>query len=594
MQYSGWHQFFSPFAYIASFMVKFFLPSLSAYPVALTTPQSRKWVLPLFAMVIAAYIGLRLNEEVLTNLILPLFPDEPDKSFAFYRDFVRLCVNEGLWLSGFLLAGWIIVVYTELPGRLLTLPTKNSLRWLYASGCAVFVGAVLIAVFTLETFPNSADEYVYLYQAEMLSNGQLTGSAHPLKDFFHFAHIAQKDGVSVGRFPPGWPVLLSIPYLLNIPPWLLNPLLGIVTLWLFYHFCSRFYNANVAFWSTIVMGLTGYYLLNAASYFSHLACMLFTLGFVYFFYRHTEDRAVLHAWLAGTFLGAIVVTRYLNAVLIFVPFVAYLLHREKGSSLRTLFWMGLGGLPFVVFLGWYNFSITGDSFLPVTVWADPQERLGFVKGHTVMKALDHTLRRIFLFLYWASPAILILYFVYLFRKIKGRASRFAHPEDYYLLLLFAGYFFYHHPGGNQYGPRFLFEALPFATAFVVRTAYASRQRWAVALLAAGTLYAVVKLPYLLEREARVIEERKDVYEKVQAAGLSNAVVFIDTHTGVIRPMPVRDLTRNGIGSVVPSVIYAEDRDDHNIELMNFYPDRKFYRYIRPDKETPEGQLLTIP
>lgn len=62
---------------------------------------------------------------------------------------------------------------------------------------------ILVAMLALRGFPNSADEYVYLYQARTLSEGRFYQEAHPLVDFFHFNHIAQKEGISVGRFPPG-------------------------------------------------------------------------------------------------------------------------------------------------------------------------------------------------------------------------------------------------------------------------------------------------------------------------------------------------------------------------------------------------------
>ena len=60
---------------------------------------------------------------------------------------------------------------------------------------------------------------------------------------------------------------------------------------------------------------------------------------------------------------------------------------------------------------------------------------------------------------------------------------------------------------------------------------------------------------------------------------------------VIRPMPPRDLTRNDI-DYDARVIYAEDLGSENHLLMNFYPGRHFYRYVR-DREQVHGSLLQI-
>jgi hypothetical protein len=257
----------------------------------------------------------------------------------------------------------------------------------------------------------------------------------------------------------------------------------------------------------------------------------------------------------------------------------------------TLFFVAAGCLPFLVFLCWYNYEITGNALLPVTVWADPAETIGFVKGHTFMRGAEYTVRRLLLLVYWCSPALLILYVLFILQKVLDKATRLAHAEDYFLFLLLVGYFFYHHLGGNQYGPRFWFEAFPFAIIFVVDRAHRCSSVWPMVLIASSILYSVLKMPYIMEREHRVVNERLDLYRKVEEAGIANAVVFVTTHTGVIRPMPVRDLTRNSM-DYTGSIIYAEDLKQENERLMNYYPNRSFYKYIR-DKEKAEGWLVKI-
>ena len=70
--------------------------------------------------------------------------------------------------------------------------------------------------------------------------------------------------------------------------------------------------------------------------------------------------------------------------------------------------MGIGSLPCLFYLLWYNYSITGNALLPVTMWAYPAEQLGFVKGHSVFKGLEHLARRALMFIYWTLLVILLL------------------------------------------------------------------------------------------------------------------------------------------------------------------------------------------
>ena len=89
----------------------------------------------------------------------------------------------------------------------------------------------------------------------------------------------------------------------------------------------------------------------------------------------------------------------------------------------------------------------------------------------------------------------------------------------------------------------------------------------------------------------MVRERLDLYTRVENADISNAVILVSTHTSVIRPMPVRDLTRNGI-DYKGDVIYAQDLGYENAKLLEFYPDRSFYKYIR-DPDKVEGQMIKL-
>lgn len=561
---------------------------------SINSSSSTIWVIGTALVPLVIFFLILFFQDQIAVAIMSLFPRGDQHGISFYRDVVYLMRTEILWLGYFFLFALLLYRYASSAtlDNLLNIRTRSkALYYMMLIASGFLFAAVLINVEVLEEFPNSSDEYAYLIQAEMFSRGKLWERAHDLPDFFYHINIAQHEGILVSRFPPGWPLILSVAFEIGMNASLMNPLLGLIALVVFYFFVRRYYDARVAVWSTLALSFTGFYLFNAASYFSHTACLLVTLLFVFNVYRYQEKKLFIYGILAGFFLGFVVIIRYYTALLIFLPFLIYLVFEHRWKVIPLFVWMGIGSLPCMTYLLWYNYSITGDALLPVTMWAYPAEQLGFVKGHSVMKGAEHLVRRALMFIYWTSPGLLILYLVFLWRKIKSPAERLLRPEDYAFITLTVGYFFYHEIGGNQYGPRFLFEGFPFLIAFVVSNVLKTREKWAVALLLASVAFAIVKLPFISQREGTIIDQRQDMYDLVEEQNIRNAVVFVASPTSPIRPMPTRDLTRND-PNFMNNVIYVLPIHGINDQIMKYYGDRAVYRYER-DINDSNGELVRI-
>ncbi len=542
-------------------------------------------------VIICAYF---LFEDPIVNTAARYLPNDDGKTVRYYHDLFRLGIAELLWLSVSIIIAIGIYSKSSLLHQLDALE-----RWAIGNHWSVSryivfaggVGVIVIAFFVLQQFPNSSDEYVYVYQAETLSKGKLFNAAPPVAESFNFNHIAHKDGISVGRFPPGWPLVMSLFIFIGLPAALANPLIGVVTMLVFYRLAMRIYNPQVALWGLALLTCSSFFILNSASFFSHASCLLEALLMVYFLYEYRRTGVWWRAVLAGAFLGLIFLSRYYTAFLLFLPLAFYLLYKEGTRAFFTFVLIGVGALPLVAFLFYYNYSITGNVLMPVTVWAYHDEALGFVNGHTFPKAVEHIVRRLVMFMYWASPMLLFLYFFYLLKKTKVSEQAFSHPEDYFFLLLIIGYIFYYEIGGNQYGPRFYYEAYPFLILFILHQVFARGAYWAKVLLYAGLIVMIIKIPLIMHREYKVIRERTDVYRQVEMANLSNAIVILKSGTGVIRPMPSGDLTRND-ADFQNSVLYAVDHDEFTDDLMRHYKDRSVYEYVRTPGSV-EGMLIRI-
>ena len=575
-------------------MIKTSLLENKYYDNAVRKSIKTRWFPILIIGLVLLHVVFRLAEPQVLTFVMGFFSDEPGKSTGFYLDFVQLIFNEILWLAGFLVIAWIYVVYNPFSSTIRAL--ENTFLGNAKLTAAVvivisFVASLFVAYGTLESFPNSSDEYAYLYQARTLSQGKLWEASHELHDFFYFNHIANKDGIAVSRFPPGWPLILAGSYYLALNPIFVNPILGALLLIVFFSFANRFYTPRVALWSLIALALCSFFIFNSASFFSHTSCALFVLCFVYGSHLYFEKPKPQYLLLAGFCLALVAITRYYTAILVFIPFFFFFIKNCKFGCVKAFFWLGVGAAPCVAFLFWYNYSITGNALLPVTMWAYADESLGFVRGHTVFKGIEHVVRWLGMFLYWCSPAMLILYFVAMIGKISDAGTRWTHPEDYLFIILMGGYFFYYQIGGNQYGPRFLFEAFPFLILFVVANVLHFNKKWITGLFVAGVVFAIVKLPFISSRENKIVEERKDVYALVQKRDIRNAIVLVSSYTSVLRPMPIGDLTRNDV-YYLNDVLYAIDLKERNQELMTYYPDREFYRYVR-EVNDEKGKLIRI-
>ena len=184
---------------------------------------------------------LLIFETEIAALLMTLYPPSGRQGFVFFQDLVFLARIEILWIGFFLLLTLVLAVYPSRTAlqEFLNLRTRSKgIFYMMLIASAFFFTTLVTASHALEYFANSSDEYAYLFQAEMFSRDKLWERAPDLPDFFHLNNIAQHDGILLSRFPPGWPLILSVAFEAGIAPYLINPLLGLITLVVFYFFCK--------------------------------------------------------------------------------------------------------------------------------------------------------------------------------------------------------------------------------------------------------------------------------------------------------------------------------------------------------------------
>ena len=148
---------------------------------------------------------LLLLQDYVIELLLPWISGlSSQKGTIFYKDLAGLIFNELIW--------WLIylILILLVLGFLRSHAAKRQLfpRLSHREGVmlplfvfSIFLITLFVAHYTLLRFPNSSDEYIYLFQAKNLSVGTFWISHIPLS-VFTFNHLFKMSGLA-GRFPPG-------------------------------------------------------------------------------------------------------------------------------------------------------------------------------------------------------------------------------------------------------------------------------------------------------------------------------------------------------------------------------------------------------
>jgi hypothetical protein len=448
--------------------------------------------------------------------------------------------------------------------------------WLVAAS----VMLVLLTVWVLRAFPNSGDEYNYIFQAETFQVGRLWNPLPEAADLFSFKHTFMKDGKWVSQYAPGWAALLAAGNIAALPYWLVNPLLGLVLLVLTYRLAVQRAGEVAGATAILLVGLTIFFLFNAASYFAHVSVAIFGLMFCAAAEIFRQTPGARAALAMGAAVGLIALSRPFDAVLFCVPYAVAILWRPRRAHFQLAPLAAIGALPFVVAALAYNAAVTGDPLLPVTNWGYPDLKLGLLhagnESGLAMSLADRAqqaLSRVYLLAEWTSPVFLILYgssFAHLWRR------RALAPADFVIVAFVVGYLAFPGYGGVQYGPRYYFEAYPMM-AITCAT-----------LLALHVLIAAAAMPAFMRAFRVLIDERMDLYDLVERQDLKNAVVVVNAPTGRLDPMGPLDLVRNGI-EVSGSVIYALPKPDVLERLKALYPSRQIYVYRR-EADAVSGRL----
>jgi hypothetical protein len=459
---------------------------------------------------------------------------------------------------------------------------------------ATFFGTVALAYTAAGIWPNSADEYGYLYVARTLLHWRTYNPPPPVPELFDFYWIGIRDGKMASQFPPGWPVVLLPFVAMHIAP-LANPLLTLA-LGVLLLACLRQLKAPPPTSSSLValIMLSPFTLFNGASLFNHMQAAVAVMAICWLELRDEGNESIWNKLLIGFFLSIALVTRPEVAAITAVVLGIDYLVRRRLRAFRTLPPLIAGALPVTALWLAYNYSITGNALLPTYLWAEPGlVRLGVpsLRGLIYPQAnLATSLLR------FTSATLLLLYLFALWTRLRSGAVRF-----YDLLFPANVIFFVFNPNwfGHQYGPRYWFFAWPtialtIGSTLSTRSLFAEHDdfvgifQWRVHL---PTLAAVQLVGYLSFAVvfAAVLRDYVDARRVVYTTPVPRqpAVVLVPNRAIRLSPWQTRpfvaramDFTRNGFGYNDP-VLYGRGDKPDMIERACTLRDRAVYLWESP-------------
>lgn len=178
----------------------------------------------------------------------------------------------------------------------------------------------LVAFVVLRDMPVTDDEWVYLFQADLLSRGRLFEPSAPLREFFDNVFIVN-NGKWYGKYPPGHPLLLVLGTVVGLPR-LLPILLAGINLILTYRLACELTTRNQARVAALLLLASPFFLATGATLLSHTTCLtaLLVMGLGVARAARTGRRS----WgvVAGVGAGVAFLARPYTALLIGLPVAA--------------------------------------------------------------------------------------------------------------------------------------------------------------------------------------------------------------------------------------------------------------------------------
>ncbi len=459
-------------------------------------------------------------------------------------------------------------------------------------GCLLICGSISWHIFN--GVPGFIDSCIYMFQARLFAHGLFAAPLPPETQFFEATHTILSDKWYT-VYPPGYPAILALGVLFRIS-WLVNPLLGALTIVCIYLLAKELYRDTTAKLSAILACASSFFLFMSSEFASHTATLFFvTLAFLSFVWMIKKKRPILSAVVCGISLGIALLCRPYTTVWICVPMGIAAIVMRKELSLRHIL---IGFIPILVaclaFLA-YNAATTGHPLLFGYIELHGKGHYpGFRQDpwgnqfHTIAQGFKYVLGNLNALNYylfeWPMPS---LFFFCLFLAY-GQKRFWEWLLVGWIGALLVGHFFYFF-NKLDFGPRFAYESLPALILLTSRGLALSMQfitdRWKtlsdtqarniLCLMLVG-LFLFASLFNMPKTAKSYQNYGKDVtiQKYLEKNDVDQALVFVKGGRAYRVHYPFN-------APFAKPHIYAKDRGGENKKLAEIFPG---YRYFIADEK----------
>ena len=330
-------------------------------------------------------------------------------------------------------------------------------------GCILMCGSISWHIF--DGVPGFIDSCIYMFQARLFAHGMLSAPIPPEPQFFGAAHTILSDKWYT-MYPPGYPTILALGVLFRIS-WLVNPLLGALTVVCIYLLAKELYGDDTAKLSAVLACTSSFFLFMSSEFASHTSTLFFvTLAFLSFVWIVKKKRPLLSALVCGTCIGIALLCRPYTTAWICVPMGIAAIVIRKELSFRHIL---IGFIPIIVaciaFLA-YNNATTGNPLLFGYIALHGKKHYpGFHKAlwssqfHTITHGVKYVFGYLNALSYYLFEWPMSSLFFACFFLAYGKKKFWEWLLVGWIAALLVGHFFYFF-NKLDFGPRFVYESLP--------------------------------------------------------------------------------------------------------------------------------------
>ena len=420
------------------------------------------------------------------------------------------------------------------------------------------------------------DESGYSFQARLYRSGRimadpLIGATTDVRqtraELFYENHILLPRGW-FPKFPPGWPLVLSLGYFI-CARWLLNPIFGVAQLLAIAAIGKRIFSPAIAVVAVFLGILSPFFLVNSIGMMSHALCALLSAAAcLALFGAFRTGNLWYYAGMFSALAFTLQVRPYTGFVLSLVlTMAAFWLNRDNRPALAKVFLIGLffGVIAFACVL-LYNHVYTGNWFVSpyaLAAGADTPPELSFSQSRIWHGIRQYGTQAIEESLIGAFPFTFLLVGYTLLRE-KNRRKEIWILASIYLALILA---YLAHPDGSGvfFGERFHFEGFFAVLLLAARGWQLLVEHWRIprrAQVCAMLLFATMQVGQqgaTVVTVARRFEPYRKVREAINSSGVKGLVLLHDSPGFVAKHFNLND---------------ADWRHASRIYLIDAEPDRR--------------------